>query len=174
MEKELKEANQTGRLPEWVVALPGMLDDLKAWHKLVASSGLITVPLWWRGVRSWVVDPENALLVLGIAVPVVCWYAMLISLARNRPSARFKRLIPKISEVTDLYYDRDERGRGGKCISLIGGLAVHLKALSIRCPAEPSSLGVELHAWIQFLSRLSALAELGDLCAARKLADEPL
>ena len=172
MGKELEEANRPARLPKWVVALPGTLDNLKAWHRLVAGSGVITVPLWWRGVRRWVVDPENALLVVAIAVPVVCWYAALISLARNRPSARFKRLIPKIREVTDLYYDRGQVDHTGECISVIGGLAVHLKALSIRCPAEPSN-GVTLHAWIQFLQRLIALAELGDLGAARALADEP-
>ena len=49
MGEELEEANRTGRWPKWVVALPGTLDNLKAWHRLVASSGFITVPLLWRG-----------------------------------------------------------------------------------------------------------------------------
>lgn len=172
MGKELEEANRPGRLRKWVVALPDTLDNLKAWHRLLFGSGVITVPLWWRRVREWVVDSENALFVVAIAVPLFFWYAALISLARNRPSARFKRLIPRMREVTDIYYDTGQAGGDAKCISLIGGLAVHLKALSIRCPSEPSH-GVTLDAWIQFLQRLIALAELGDLGAARALADEP-
>ena len=120
-----KELEKSRRWPKWIVALPSTLDNLKAWHRLLASSGIIIAPLWWRGVRRWVVDPENALLVVGIAVPVVCWFALLISLARNRPSARFKRLIPKMTEVTDLYYERGEMGSSSE---------MHLADPGVGCP----------------------------------------
>ena len=87
MDTKLKRVKTAGKVTERLVALPGTLDDLKAWGSIIRGAGtVLSLPAFLTGLARWPMDNLPTWLI-GTAVTVafmVSWVRYLIRAERER------------------------------------------------------------------------------------------